>query len=113
MPTLLYRIDVQDVQVWSVVATMRQPPVEIVEKVRAGVMEIVHGSGENVYTSNIVESAVQLLHLVHTMKVTVRVTKNAKEALSVVQGIVLNIFHLVQIAVKLRQFQVSPQLQTD
>ena len=37
-----------DFQAWSVVATMRHPPVEIVEKMLAGVMEIVNGVGENV-----------------------------------------------------------------
>ena len=45
------------------------------------------------------ESAVQLLHLVQSMKVTVTVTLNAKETLSVGQTIVLHIFHLRQIAV--------------
>ena len=49
---------------------------------------------------NIIESAVQLLHLVESMKVTVTVTLNAEEDLSVVETIVLQIFHLVQIAVK-------------
>ena len=48
---------------------------------------------------NIIESAVQLLHLVESMKVTVTVTLNAEEDLSVVETIVLQIFHLVQIAV--------------
>jgi len=52
-----------------------------------------------VMVKTMMESAVQLLHLVHTMKVTVTVTLNAKETLSV-KTIVLNIFHLVQNAVK-------------
>ena len=46
-----------------------------------------------------IESAVQLLHLVQSMKVTVTVTLNAEEDLSVGEAIVLQIFHLVQIAV--------------
>ena len=46
-----------------------------------------------------IESAVQLLHLVQSMKVTVTVTLNAKETLSVGQTIVLHLFHLMQIAV--------------
>ena len=44
------------------------------------------------------ESAVQLLHLVQSMKVTVTVTLNAKETLSVGQ-IVLHLFQVQQIAV--------------
>ena len=47
------------------------------------------------------ESAVQLLHLVQSMKVTVTVTLNAKETLPVGQTIVLPLFHLMQIAVLL------------
>ena len=50
---------------------------------------------------NIIESAVQLLHLVESMKVTVTVTLNAKETLPVGQTIVLPLFHLMQIAVLL------------
>ena len=46
-----------------------------------------------------IKSAVQFLYLVQSMKVTVTKTLNAKEALSVGEGIVLQIFHLVQIAV--------------
>jgi len=46
-----------------------------------------------------IESAVQLLYLVQSMKVTVTRTLNAKEDLSVGERIVLQIFHLVQIAV--------------
>ena len=46
-----------------------------------------------------IESAVQLLYLVKSMKVTVTTTLNAKEALSVGETIVLQIFHLAQIAV--------------
>jgi hypothetical protein len=46
-----------------------------------------------------IESAVQLLHLVQSMKVTVTVTLNAEEDLPVGEKIVLQIFHLVQIAV--------------
>jgi len=34
-------------QVWSVVATMRHPPVDIVQEILAGVMEIVNGAEEN------------------------------------------------------------------
>ena len=49
---------------------------------------------------NIIESAVQLLHLVESMKVTVTVTLNAEEDLSVGEAIVLQILYLVQIAVK-------------
>ena len=45
-----------------------------------------------------IESAVQFLYLVQSMKVTVTKTLNAKEALSVGEAIVLQIFHLVQIA---------------
>ena len=45
------------------------------------------------------ESAVQLLHLVQSMKVTVTVTMNAKGTLPVGQTIVLHIFNLEQIAV--------------
>ena len=44
-------------------------------------------------------SAVQLLHLVQSMMVTVTVTLNAKETLPVGQTIVLHLFHLMQIAV--------------
>jgi hypothetical protein len=47
------------------------------------------------------ESAVQLLHLVQSMKVTVTVTLNAKETLPVGQTIVLPLFHLMRIAVLL------------
>ena len=46
-----------------------------------------------------IESAVQLLYLVKSMKVAVTKTLNAKEALSVGEAIVLQIFHLAQIAV--------------
>ena len=46
-----------------------------------------------------IESAVQLLHLVQSMKVTVTVTLNAKETLSAGQTIVLHLSHLMQIAV--------------
>ena len=46
-----------------------------------------------------IENAVQLMHLVQLMKVTVTVTLNAKETLSVGQIIVLHLFHLLQIAV--------------
>ena len=45
------------------------------------------------------ESAVQLLHLVQSMRVTVTVALNAKETLPVGQTIVLHLFHLMQIAV--------------
>jgi hypothetical protein len=45
------------------------------------------------------ESAVQLLHLVQSMKGTVTVTLNAKDTLPVGQTIVLPLFHLMQIAV--------------
>ena len=45
------------------------------------------------------EIAVQLLHLVQSMKVTVTVTLNAKETLHVGQTIVLHLFHLQQIVV--------------
>jgi len=34
-------------QVWSVVATMRHPPVDIVQEILVGVMEIVNGAEEN------------------------------------------------------------------
>ena len=46
-----------------------------------------------------IESAVQLLHLVQSMKVTVTSTLIAKETLPVGQIIVLHLFHLMQIAV--------------
>ena len=49
--------------------------------------------------STMMESAVQLLHLVQSMKVTVTLTLNATETLSVGQTIVLHLFHLEQIAV--------------
>ena len=49
--------------------------------------------------SPMIESAVQLKHLVQSMKVTVTMTMNAKEALSVGKTIVLDVFHLTQIAV--------------
>ena len=46
------------------------------------------------------ESAVQLLHLVQSMKVTVmKVNLNVKETLFVGETIVLHLFHLEQIAV--------------
>ena len=45
------------------------------------------------------ESAVQLLHLVQSMRVTVTVALNAKETLFVDETIVLHLFHLEQIAV--------------
>ena len=46
-----------------------------------------------------ITSAVQLLHVVQSMKVTVIVIMNAKEILSVGITIVLHLFHLEQIAV--------------
>ena len=46
-----------------------------------------------------IENAVQLIHLVQLMKVTVTVNLNAKETLSVGHTIVLHLFHLKQIAV--------------
>ena len=49
--------------------------------------------------STMMEYAVQLLHLVQSMKVTVTVNLNAKETLSVGKAIVLHLFHLEQIAV--------------
>ena len=44
-------------------------------------------------------NAVQLLHLVQLIKVTVTVNMNVKETLPVGQTIVLHLFHLEQIAV--------------
>ena len=52
------------------------------------------------------ESAVQLLHLVQSMRVTVTVALNAKETLPVGQTIVLHLFHLMRIAVKFQVFMV-------
>ena len=49
--------------------------------------------------SSMMESAVQLLHLVQSMRVIVTVALNAKETLSVGQTIVLHLFLMEQIAV--------------
>ena len=47
----------------------------------------------------LIVNVVQLLHLVQLMKVTVTMSLNAKETLSVGEKIVLHLFHLQQIAV--------------
>jgi len=57
-----------------------------------------------------IKSAVQLLYLVQSMKVTVTKTLNAKEALSVGEAIVLQIFHLAQIAAGAGAGAVNPSL---
>jgi len=54
----------------------------------------------SVMVSSMIESAVQLKLLVQSMKVTVTLTLNAKETLSVGKTIVLHLFHLEQIAVR-------------
>ena len=56
------------------------------------------------------ESVVLLPLLVQSMKVTVTKTLNAKEALSVGEAIVLQIFHLAQIAAGAGAGAVNPSL---